>query len=49
MPWSTSDVLHETTRRCDNLGLSYTLVDTLVDVDTVADLLLTSFAGHYAQ
>jgi len=49
MPWSTSDVLHETTRRCDNLGLSYVLVDTLVDVDTAADLQLTSFAQRYAM
>lgn len=48
IPWSTSDVLHTTTRRCDNLGLSYVLVDTLVDVDTAADLRLTSFAQRYA-
>ena len=38
IPWSTSEVLTETTRAAERAGLSVSLLDPMTDVDTLADL-----------
>jgi glycosyltransferase A (GT-A) superfamily protein (DUF2064 family) len=40
MPWGTSVVLKETCRRLARVGLSYTLLDPLSDVDRPEDLIV---------
>jgi uncharacterized protein len=39
MPWGTSLVLQETCRRLERVGLSYSLLDPLTDIDRPEDLV----------
>jgi len=41
--WSTERTLSQTLQKIDKLGLSYALVDTLNDIDTVKDLGASAF------
>jgi uncharacterized protein len=49
MPWSTSQVLPETRRRCEQSGLTVACTESWYDVDTPADLARLMESLDYLQ
>jgi len=47
--WSTESLLDETTRELSGKSISYSLLETLNDVDTIEDLRSSSLSDKFSE